>query len=908
MRYSGNILRGLLPGASSAGASGGWSVEDAVQNIGSGQWPASVGNNDPYFYTNVLLLPGDGTNGGQNNTFLDSSVNNFTITRNGNTTQGSSIPYGKANYSNYFDGSSYITAPASSLFQFGTGDFTIEGWMYTGGTSGTLFDNRTGASSVNPVIFNNAGVITYYVAGAGVITGSTLPLNQWNHIALVRISGSSKLYVNGTQVGSTYTDTNNYSTSGTVIIGAGFGSSNFLTGYLCNVCVTKGQGLYTTNFTPSTLPLNTTSKTVLLTCASAFFYDLSGPNNTISYSGSPRIVGLSPFNGANRTPVSYSGTFNGSTDYLRVNYAAALAFGTADFTIECWYNSTGSGTYSGPFNHASAAATNAGQFRCWTRYNSANQVGFTYSTGAASWTDITTSANVNDGAWHHLAWVRQSGSLRIFVDGSQVNTTVTVTQSLGNSSYPFNIGYNAWDNAYMSGSVSNLRVVNGTALYNANFTPPTTPLTAVSNTSLLTCQSTTFVDNSPNALAILVNGSAHPIQPNPFNYNIALNTGYNTSSNGGSAYFDGNGDYLSLASTTAIGAGNFTMECWVYISSAPSVNYWIYGYRNGADTSPYLFINSSRSPSFGGDVTTYVTGSAIPLNSWTHIAVVRNGTAITMYQNGVITATGTTSQNFSYNGANNLGFANGTNSYFYNGYISNFRIVVGTAIYTGPFVPPASPVTAVTNTQLLMNFTNGNIVDATMENDFETVGNAQISTTIKKFGTGSIYFNNATSGNYVVSPYIPPLNFGNGNATIEFWMYPTSTSAVYQGIIGKPDISSTRKGWAIFQNGTTIRVFVDSTSETVTTSSCLTINTWTYIAVVKNGTNWVVYANGVNVGSGIASSYVDATKGIAIGEMNSAVGWNTTFSYNGYVDDVRISKIVRYTTNFTPPVLPLPVY
>ena len=49
---------------------------------------------DPYFYDVTLLLSGDGTNGGQNNTFLDSSTNNFTITRNGNTTQGSFSPYG----------------------------------------------------------------------------------------------------------------------------------------------------------------------------------------------------------------------------------------------------------------------------------------------------------------------------------------------------------------------------------------------------------------------------------------------------------------------------------------------------------------------------------------------------------------------------------------------------------------------------------------------------------------------------------------------------------------------------------------------------------------------------------------------------------------------------------------------
>ena len=62
------------------------------------------GPTDPYFENVTLLLHGDGTNGGQNNTFIDGSSNNYTITRNGNTTQGSFNPYGTF-WSNYFDGS-----------------------------------------------------------------------------------------------------------------------------------------------------------------------------------------------------------------------------------------------------------------------------------------------------------------------------------------------------------------------------------------------------------------------------------------------------------------------------------------------------------------------------------------------------------------------------------------------------------------------------------------------------------------------------------------------------------------------------------------------------------------------------------------------------------------------------------
>ena len=86
--------------------------------------------NDPYFMYNSLLLPGNGTNLAQNNTFLDGSTNNFTITRAGNTTQGTFSPYG-ANWSNYFDGTGdYLTTPNNSALNVGSSTFTLECWFY----------------------------------------------------------------------------------------------------------------------------------------------------------------------------------------------------------------------------------------------------------------------------------------------------------------------------------------------------------------------------------------------------------------------------------------------------------------------------------------------------------------------------------------------------------------------------------------------------------------------------------------------------------------------------------------------------------------------------------------------------------------------------------------------------------
>ena len=184
----------------------------------------------------------------------------------------------------FFDGRDDVTvlqviaADGNDDFTFGTGDFTIEFWVLQSDRKSTasLYGGRRDADDeVAPVIYLNSGVVTYYTAGSNRITGSsTLALNAWHHIVVERSSGSTKLYVNGVQEGSTYSDSNSYVAKlNRPTIGAEgrvFGN-NPLVGYISNLRVCKGHAVYGAAFTPPTSELeihynSVDDKTVLLCC------------------------------------------------------------------------------------------------------------------------------------------------------------------------------------------------------------------------------------------------------------------------------------------------------------------------------------------------------------------------------------------------------------------------------------------------------------------------------------------------------------------------------------------------------------------------------------------------------------------------------------------------------------------
>ena len=195
----------------------------------------------------------------------------------------------------------------SSDFTMGTGDFTVECWgrlespveggLFQISSGSTGFDNtKAGTIAIAANCHNtndHEGRWDIY-SGSGDTTKVTgINLGVWYHLAYVRSSGVSKLYVNGTEQIS-ITDTTNY-TGNRIAIGRAAG--NFFDGEISNLRVVKGTAVYTSSFRPPTEPLTNITNTKLLCLNNSSITGTSVSPSTLTTSGGGTIAASidSPF-------------------------------------------------------------------------------------------------------------------------------------------------------------------------------------------------------------------------------------------------------------------------------------------------------------------------------------------------------------------------------------------------------------------------------------------------------------------------------------------------------------------------------------------------------------------------------------------------------------------------------------
>jgi len=263
---------------------------------------------------------------------------------------------------------------------------------------------------------------------------------------------------------------------------------------------------------------------------------------------------------SNVDTMSYAGSFNGSNQYLQATLPATLS---GAFTIEAYVyrNSAINGAIFtiGDSNTSTGLELYIGTTgTLYQVYSSGSQISLSSPTGAVP----------NVGGWSHVAVTRDSSNVvRMFVDGKQAGSTWTTAAAFSTA---VRIGveyYNATLNSnYFNGYISNFRIVNGTALYTSTtYTPPTSALTAVANTALLTLQSATVVDNSTNALSITNNNTVTISDASPWQRTV----GYDASGSNNN-FNTVNFDY-SVPRSTVLTYGTPGTYTWVAPTGVTSV-------------------------------------------------------------------------------------------------------------------------------------------------------------------------------------------------------------------------------------------------------------------------------------------------------------------------------------------------
>jgi len=877
-------------------------------------------------YTSTILKASG--NNGTNTALNDASASNRSITLNGDISAQAFTPHHPGGYSAYFDGNQdYLTIPHDSGFDFGTGDFTVEGWWYpTGGPA-----VNSGASNRSTIIgtYNNGaggfGVqyrfdtseFNFFFADTPILTPSyTVVLNNWYHFAVVRNSGTLTFYINGVSIGSTSDSTNLTYTSqlwiGRINSTAGGGTiTQEVQGYLSDIRIVKGTAVYTAEFTPPTERLTAITNTELLVCHLPYLADGSSNDHTATFAGNVAIKRFAPYDHVPYDPATHgTSVFNdGTGDYMTTPADTTDLTMSGDFTIDFWYYPTAAknmGYVYGKWNN------NSDGWALWVtpNYSSGNFGYVTFYYGNYGSNESATnlrSTVVTLNQWHYVRVTRSSGTMYMSVNG-KVGTRTNYSSGITfTDNRTFNadatIGITGNSVGYTIGEafVSDLRVINGTALTTGNFTPPTSPVTAVTNTKLLTC------NDQPNIYS--TNGGALTLTGN-----AKSSTAYTKNANS-SIYLDGDDDVRITSYPEPIGTDDYTVEGWYYLTARNTSGGWLWQLQDGHAPSnahgiQAYYRNSTFSYNWAHltNNTQYNTSTASLLNQWQHVALARSSGITTMFVDGVpiSTQTGDTYNAASYD---DITLGKGYSNRAITGYVEDFRVTKGLSRY--PFISPRKTLTAVTNTKLLACHATSATTDGSGESQTITANGTPLANQAGPFGgMKSVYFdgsNEALRTNDASS-----LSMGTEDFTIEAWIKPDNTSTAYRAIVSDNAYGTNSGSWCIYQYGTRLHVSANSGSggQAISTlggsgNTLLSAGTWSHIVFTRTSGTARLFHNGRQVGSDTSLSTDFTDDQILIGANNHAGGY-PAYEFIGYISNVRVIKgTAIYNKTFTPPAAEL---
>jgi len=606
--------------------------------------------------------------------------------------------------------------------------------------------------------------------------------------------------------------------------------------------------------------------------------DSSSNSHSLTINGNTHASSLSPYSSG-----GYSYYFNGSSDYLYAAASSDFAFGTGDFTIEFWAYITNTTTSRILTNRA----TQTGAAGTWSLTLNYNTIRFTEVISG----EPGPTANIDMlNRWAHIAVARSSGTTKIFVDGIEI-ASATQTTNFSNSSYNLHIGTSPNEN-YREGYFSDIRIVKGTALYTSNFTPPTERLTAVSGTVLLTCHLPYLVDGSSAARTININ-SVRATAFSPY-----LSYAYSASSYGGSVYYDGTGDYIDFSPSSDFGSSDFTIEAWLYPTD--STAYRVVSARNSNSGLTFGRAANGTFSIFYGNGTAYLDiANVVPLNVWTHAALVRESGTAKVYINGIFKGSVDWSGKSFTSTTYRIGNSYDTRNETFDGNVSDLQMISGTAKYTANFTPNTSPISTASGAMLHLKGQDAKVYDASQNKVITLAGNTSSSTGQTKYASSSVYFDG--TGDYATISYDAELTkWWTKPYTIEAWIYPTNLANWGYDASYRPNLichgthNSTINYWSFGTSDDGAVYFYywnGAVNDVKSTTGLVTANTWSHIAMTHNNGVINLYHNGTHVKTANVSGTPQESSSYPIN-----IGMINNVGIIGYVEDLRITTgLSRYS-------------
>jgi hypothetical protein len=619
-----------------------------------------------------------------------------------------------ASYAGSFNGSTqYLNATLPSSL---AGQFTIEFWAYETASTNCFFTLGDSKNANGIEIYTSGSLYACYTNNSSYFTAanSTIPSGTWLHLALTRDSSNIiRFFINGVPLFTSTSNTNAFSSS--LYIGVEFYngaiSATKFNGYMSNFRVLNGTCLYTTSFSPPASALTNITNTAILTLQNATIIDNSSNSLTITNTGSVATstqtiaIGQTITPNSNPTPaVEYLVVGGGGGSYVGGGGAGGLIQGVTSITTGTPITVTigGGGAFSG--------TPTSGQNSV---FGNITAVG-----GAASANASTAPSGGSGGGGSYTAVT--TGGQGTFGQGNAGGTNTSGTTNAAGGGGAGTVGLNSTSSSCGNGGAGIASAINGTVTAYAGGGGGSGTGTAgvggvggggTGNSSATTGNNGTANTGgggggSYNASGYGNGGSGICIISYPDIYNPPVSFGGANSptvstSGSGSVIFSGTSNQSATYSTSNLGTGNFTVECWFYNTDLVNEAIFSIGtYLTGIDVRiaesaanklDFYFYNVIKS------------GSFTSTNTWQHLAIVRNSGTTTVYLNGAVFITAFSDTN-SYVGSTRVGsFQAGAASHTsFAGQISNFRLT-NTAVYTTTFTPSTAPLTAISGTQLLLN-------------------------------------------------------------------------------------------------------------------------------------------------------------------------------------------------------------